>query len=154
MIPYYSILVENPTCFRSHIPTISYFHGNEEADRQANQTRDSSGNTGIERPYTSVLRVKEKERRSSIVYRSKERKNYRLIYEREKKNSMPTAKAGSVVNRPVRPTSPRIRTGRQLSVRPRDAADIWIMDGDGSVPSPAVPGGHLPTSMDFVQCTS
>ena len=61
---------------------------------------------------------------------------------------------GSVVNRPVRPTSPRIRTGRQLSVRPRDAADIWIMDGDGSVPSPAVPGGHLPTSMDFFQCTS
>ena len=37
----------------------------------------------------------------------------------------------SVVNRPVRPTSPRIRTGRQLSVRPQDAADIWIMDGDG-----------------------
>jgi len=29
----------------------------------------------------------------------------------------------SVVNRPVRPTSPRIQTGWQLSVRPRDAVD-------------------------------
>jgi len=34
-----------------------------------------------------LLRVKEKERRSSIVYRSKERENYRLIYERERKKT-------------------------------------------------------------------
>jgi len=42
--------------------------------------------------------------------------------------------ACSVVNRPVRPTSPRIRTGRQLSVRP--LANIWIMDGDGQQRQP------------------
>jgi len=34
-----------------------------------------------------MLRVKEKERRSSIVCRSKERKNYKLIYERERRKT-------------------------------------------------------------------
>jgi hypothetical protein len=35
----------------------------------------------------AVLSVKEKERRSSIVYRSKERENYKLIYERERRKT-------------------------------------------------------------------
>jgi len=44
--------------------------------------------------HVSVLRVREKERRSSIVCRSKERENDGLIYERERrKSSMPTARA-------------------------------------------------------------
>jgi len=34
-----------------------------------------------------LLRAKEKERRSSIVYRSKERENYKLIYERERRKT-------------------------------------------------------------------
>ena len=34
-----------------------------------------------------MLRVKEKERRSSIVCLSKEKKNYRLIYERERRKT-------------------------------------------------------------------
>jgi hypothetical protein len=38
----------------------------------------------------------EKKRRSGIVGRSKERENYELIYERERrKSSMPTARAGA-----------------------------------------------------------
>ena len=51
--------------------------------------------TGAYMGAYSLLRSIEKERRSSIVYRSKERENYRLIYERVKENSMPTAKAGA-----------------------------------------------------------
>jgi hypothetical protein len=34
-----------------------------------------------------LLRAKEKKQRSSIVYRSKERENYKLIYERERRNT-------------------------------------------------------------------
>ena len=34
-----------------------------------------------------LLRAKEKERRSSIVYRSQERENYKLIYERERRKT-------------------------------------------------------------------
>jgi hypothetical protein len=37
--------------------------------------------------FENMLRVKEKERRSSIVYRSKERENYGLIYERERRKT-------------------------------------------------------------------
>jgi len=48
--------------------------------------------------HSSLLKAKEKERRSSIVYRSKERENYKLIYERERKKTpcrlpMPEPKA-------------------------------------------------------------
>jgi len=34
-----------------------------------------------------VLKAKEKDRRSSIVYRSKEREDYRLIHERERRKT-------------------------------------------------------------------
>jgi len=37
--------------------------------------------------HSSLLRAKEKERRSSIVYQSKERENYKLIYERERRKN-------------------------------------------------------------------
>jgi hypothetical protein len=58
-----------------------------------------------------LLRVKGKERRSSIVCRSKERENYRLIYERERrKSSMPTARAGA------RSRASVLRLGLQLSM--------------------------------------
>ena len=63
-------------------------------------------------------------RRRRIVCRSNERENYGLIYEREKENCLPTAKAGAQSRVPVPSPPPRHRgrRGRWGQARPMGAA--------------------------------
>jgi hypothetical protein len=51
-------------------------------------------------------------KRRKIFCRSKEKENYGLVYEREKENSMPTAKAGTQSRVPV-PSPPPRNGGRR-----------------------------------------